>query len=132
MTMTDPIADLLTRIRNANHRGQVKVDVPSSGLKQEIARILLEGKYIDNYTLIKDNRQGILRIYLRYGPGKKRIIKSLQRVSTPGCRVYVRKDDIPIVRGGLGLAVISTSQGVLTNIEARKAGMGGEVICYIW
>lgn len=132
MTMTDPIADLLTRIRNANQRGQTKVDIPSSGLKQEIARVLLEGNYIDNFTLIKDDRQGILRIYLRYGPEKKRVIRGLKKISTPGRRVYVGKDEIPYVKGGMGLALISTSQGLLTDAEARKAGVGGEVICHAW
>lgn len=132
MTMTDPIADLLTRIRNANRRGLVKVDIPSSGLKQEIARVLHEEHYIDNYTVIKDHRQGILRVYLRYGPGKTRIIRGLKRISRPGRRVYTRKDKISRPMGGMGIAIISTSKGVFTDAQARKAETGGEVICYVW
>jgi len=132
MTMTDPIADLLTRIRNANQRRKSKVDIPSSRLKLEIARILKEGAFVDNYTLLKDNKQGMLRIYLHYGPGKTRVLRNLKRISRPGRRVYVNADKVPKVLGGMGVAVISTSQGVFTDAQAREAGIGGEVLCYIW
>lgn len=132
MTMTDPIADLLTRIRNANQRRKSKVDVPSSRLKLEIARILKEEAFIDNYTLLKDNKQGVLRIYLHYGPGKARVLRNLKRISRPGRRAYVSSDQIPKVLGGMGIAVLSTSRGVLTDDQARRAGTGGEVLCYIW
>ncbi|MFH1038659.1 MAG: 30S ribosomal protein S8 [PVC group bacterium] len=132
MTMTDPIADLLTRIRNANTRGLETVDVPSSGLKKEILRILQEEKFIRNFKTVEDDRQGVLRIYLRYGPAKKRVIRGLQRVSTPGRRAFVGKDDIPRPKGGLGIAIISTSRGVLTDRQARRGKVGGEVICYAW
>ena len=132
MTMTDPIADYLTRIRNANQRRKSKVDVPSSRLKLEIARILKEEAFIDNYTLLKDNKQGVLRIYLHYGPGKARVLRNLKRISRPGRRAYVSSDQIPKVLGGMGIAVLSTSRGVLTDDQARRAGTGGEVLCYIW
>ena len=132
MTMTDPIADLLTRIRNANTRGLGTVDIPASGLKKEIVRILREEKFIKDYKVIEDNRQGIIRVYLRYGPAKTRIIRGLKRISTPGRRVYVGKDDIPHPQGGLGIAIISTSRGVLTDRQAVKNQAGGEVICYAW
>ncbi|MEA1928122.1 MAG: 30S ribosomal protein S8 [Candidatus Auribacterota bacterium] len=132
MTMTDPIADLLTRIRNANTRGLGTVDIPSSGLKKDIVRILKEENFIKDFKIIEDTRQGMIRVYLRYGPAKMRVIRNLKRISTPGRRVYVGKDDIPHPQGGLGIAIISTSQGVLTDRQASKAAMGGEVICYAW
>lgn len=132
MTMTDPIADLLTRIRNANTRGLGTVDIPASGLKKEIVRILHEEKFIKNYKIIEDGLQGMIRVYLRYGPAKARVIRNLKRISTPGRRVYVSKDDIPHPRGGLGIAIISTSNGVLTDRQASKAQVGGEVVCYAW
>ena len=132
MTMTDPIADLLTRIRNANRRGLPTVEVPSSRIKQEMVRLLQEERFIDNYTLIKDNKQGMLKIQLRYGPNKARMIRNLKRISRPGKRVYVNRDQIPRVLGGIGVALISTSRGILTNRQARKEGIGGELLCYIW
>ena len=132
MTMTDPIADLLTRIRNACRRGKSSVDIPASKLKRQIARILKEEKFIKDYTLIEDDRQGMLRVYLRYGPEKVPLITGLKRISRPGCRIYKKSDELPRVIGGKGVAVISTSQGVLTDSQARKAGVGGEVICYLW
>jgi len=132
MTMTDPIAAMLTKIRNAVRQGHPQVDVPASRLKKEIARLLKSERFIDNYTLIEDNRQGRLRIYLRYGPDKTSLIRNIKRISTPGRRVYVRKGNIPMVLGGKGLAIVSTSQGVFTDREARKAQMGGEVICHVW
>ena len=132
MTMTDPIADILTRIRNANSRGLDTVDIPASGLKKELVRILLEEKFIKNYKYIEDGKQGMLRVYLRYGPGRARVIRNLKRISKPGGRVYVGKDDIPHPKGGLGIAIISTSRGILTDHQASQAGVGGEVICYVW
>ena len=132
MTMTDPIADLLTRIRNANTRGLDTVDIPASGLKREIVRILEEEKFIKNFKFLEDSRQGMLRVYLRYGPARARVIQNLQRISRPGRRVYVGKDEIPHPKGGLGVAIISTSKGVFTDKQANRAGMGGEVICYVW
>ncbi len=132
MTMTDPIADLLTRIRNANTRGLDCVDIPASRLKKEIVRILQEEKFIKNFKLMEDNKQGVIRVYLRYGRGKARVIQDLQRVSKPGRRVYVRKDKIPRPKGGLGIAIISSAKGVLTDRQARQEQAGGEVVCYVW
>jgi len=132
MTMTDPIADLLTRIRNANTRGLDTVDIPASGLKKEIVRLLQDEKFIKNFKYMEDSKQGILRVYLRYGPARARVIRNLKRISKPGRRVYAGKDDIPHPRGGMGVAIISTSSGVLTDRQADKAKVGGEVICYVW
>ena len=132
MTMTDPIADLLTRIRNANTRGLDTVDIPASGLKKEIVRVLQDEKFIRNYKYMEDGKQGILRVYLRYGPARARVIRNLKRISKPGRRVYVGKDDIPHPRGGMGIAIISTSNGVLTDRQAGNAKVGGELICYVW
>lgn len=132
MTMTDPIADLLTRIRNANTRGKDSVDIPLSRLKREIVRVLKEEKFIKDFAVLEDGPQGTIRVYLRYGPGKARIIQGLQRVSRPGRRLYGRKSELPRPRGGLGVAIISTSSGVMTDRQARTAGAGGEVLCYVW
>ena len=130
MTMTDPVSDLLTRIRNASDAKHETVDIPSSRLKLEIARILKEEGYISNYSVIQDDKQGIIRIQLRYA-GKDSVISSLERISRPGCRVYAGKSDIPSVLGGLGICILSTSQGVLTGKNAQEKGVGGEVLCYI-
>ncbi len=132
MTMTDPIADLLTRLRNANTRGMDTVEIPASRLKGEIARVLKEEKFIRDYAVLEDGPQGTIRVYLRYGPEKARIIQGLQRVSRPGRRVYARRDELPRPRGGLGVAIISTSRGVMTDRQARKSNTGGEVLCYVW
>jgi len=132
MTMTDPIADLLTRIRNANTRGKDSVDIPHSRLKREIVRILKEEKFIKDFAVLEDGPQGTLRVYLRYGPDRARIIQGLQRVSRPGRRLYGRRSDLPRPRGGLGVAIVSTSRGVMTDRQARKTGVGGEVLCYVW
>ncbi len=136
MSMTDPIADMLTRIRNAVRAGHEKVDIPASRLKIEIARILKDEGYINSYRIIKDGKQGIIRITLRYHTlklhKKMPVLKDLKRVSKPGRRIYASKDEIPVVRGGLGIAIISTSRGVLTDSDARKAGVGGEVVCEVW
>ncbi len=131
MTMTDPVSDLLARIRNACAARHETVDVPLSQMKLQIANLLKEEGYIANYTVQQDDRQGMLRIHLRYGPGKKPVISVMNRVSRPGCRVYARKDGIPDVLGGMGIAILSTSQGVLTGKQAREKGLGGEVLCTV-
>ncbi|KUK31906.1 MAG: 30S ribosomal protein S8 [Thermoanaerobacterales bacterium 50_218] len=130
--MTDPIADFLTRIRNANQVYKEQVDIPASKMKKELAEILKREGFIKNYEYIEDGKQGILRLYLKYGPNKEKVITGLKRISKPGLRVYVKKHEIPKVLGGLGIAVISTSKGLMTDKQARKEGLGGEVICYIW
>ncbi|MDN5361314.1 30S ribosomal protein S8 [Moorella sp. Hama-1] len=130
--MTDPIADFLTRIRNANMVYQEKVEVPASRVKRALAEILKTEGYIKSYEYVEDNKQGILRLYLKYGPNREKIITGLKRISRPGLRVYAKKGEVPRVLGGLGIAVISTSKGILTDKEARREGVGGEVICYIW
>lgn len=132
MTMTDPIADMLTRIRNAIMVRKKEVVVPSSKLKLEIAKILKEEGFIENFKYEDDGKQGILRIYLKWTPDKQSVIRGLERVSKPGCRIYCTKDDIPLVMNGLGIAIISTSKGILTDQKCRELGVGGEVICYIW
>lgn len=129
---TDPIADMLTRIRNAVRNRADKVDIPASRLKIEIAKILKEEGFIKSYKIIKDKRQGIVRINLKYTPEGEPVITDLQRVSKPGRRVYVGKDNIPYVLGGLGVAILTTSQGVFTDRECRQRGVGGEVLCYVW
>jgi len=132
MVMTDPVADFLTRIRNANTVYHSTLEAPSSKTKRAIAALLKEEGYIKNYEYIEDGKQGVLRIYLSYNHGKERVITGLKRISRPGLRVYARKDSIPKVLGGLGIAIISTSQGIMTDKKARQAGLGGEVICYVW
>ena len=131
MTMTDPVSDLLTRIRNASAARHDVVDIPSSKLKLEISRILKEEGYISNYILNQDDRQGMIRIQLRYAAGKKPVITTLERISRPGCRVYAGRDDIPRVLDGLGICIISTSHGVLTGKQAQEKGLGGEVLCAV-
>lgn len=130
--MTDPIADFLTRIRNANMVYHERVEAPASRTKRAIANILKEEGFIRDYEYVKDGKQGILRLYLKYGPNKKRVITGIKRISKPGLRVYARKDSVPRVLGGLGIAIISTSHGIMTDKKARKLGLGGEVICYVW
>jgi len=132
MVMTDPIADFLTRIRNGNMVMHAKIEAPSSKMKVAIAEILLEEGYIKNFEVVEDGKQGIIRVYLKYGAKKEKVISGIKRISKPGLRVYVQKDEVPKVLGGLGTAIISTSQGVMTDKKARQAGLGGEVICYIW
>lgn len=132
MTMTDPIADMLTRIRNANTVKHETVDVPASNIKKEIARILLEEGFVKGYDVIEDGKQGIIRLQLKYGIEGERVISGLKRISKPGMRVYSSKDEIPKVLNGLGVAIMSTSKGILTDREARKENIGGEVICYVW
>ncbi len=130
--MTDPIADMLTRVRNANLAGHQKVEVPSSRMKDAIAEILKAEGYIKNFERISNNEQGMLKLYLKYGRDSQRAITGIKRISKPGLRVYAKKDELPRVLGGLGIAIISTSQGLMTDKEAGKAGLGGEVICYVW
>jgi small subunit ribosomal protein S8 len=130
--VTDPVADMLARIRNGSLAEHEKVDIPSSKLRLRLAEILKEEGFIKNFRLIEDKRQGVLRIYLKYGPGQERVISGLRRVSKPGRRRYVGADRIPSVLGGMGVAILSTPQGVLTDRESRKAKVGGEVLCYVW
>lgn len=132
MVMTDPVADFITRIRNGNMVYHGTVEAPASNLKKAIADILKREGYIKDYEYIEDGKQGILRVYMKYGNGKERVITGIKRISKPGLRVYAKKDAIPKVLGGLGVAIISTSQGILTDKEARKRDLGGEVICYVW
>lgn len=132
MVMTDPIADFLTRIRNANTVYHDKVEAPASRVKKAIANILKEEGFVRDFEFIDDGKQGIIRVYLRYGGSKERVITGLKRISKPGLRVYARKDDVPKVLSGLGIAIISTSRGIMTDKRARKEGLGGEVICYVW
>ncbi|MBO8129563.1 MAG: 30S ribosomal protein S8 [Peptococcaceae bacterium] len=130
--LTDPIADFLTRIRNANMVYHETTEIPASNTKKAIARLLKEEGYIKDYEVVDDGKQGILRIYLKYGDNKERVITGLKRISKPGLRVYAKKDEVPRVLGGLGIAILSTSRGIITDREARKLGVGGEVLCYIW
>ena len=132
MSMTDPIADLLTRIRNGNMAKLQKVDVPSSNLKVSLANVLRAEGFIKNFKVISDQRQGILRIYLKYIDEKDAVINEIKRVSRPGSRRYVKHDDIPEVKNGMGVAILSTSKGILTDKAAREAGVGGELICTVW
>lgn len=132
MSMTDPIADMLTRLRNANMAKLQKVDIPSSNLKVNIATVLRSEGFIKNYKVIADEKQGILRIYLRYIDEKDGVITEIKRISKPGSRVYVRGDSIPKVKNGMGVAILSTSKGVVTDKAAREAGIGGEILCTVW
>lgn len=132
MCLTDPLADMLTRIRNAAAARFDKVDIPASRMKISVARILKEEGFIKNFKIIKDSKQGILRIFLKYDEHNQPLISGLQRVSKPSRRVYAGKDEIPLVRGGLGVAIISTNKGILPDREARKLGVGGEVLCQVW
>ena len=132
MQITDPVADMLTRIRNANSAKHDTVDVPASNLKKAIAQILLDEGYIKNFQVIDDNTQGVIRITLKYLPGKEKAIQGLRRVSKPGLRVYAVADELPRVLRGLGIAIISTSKGVMTDKAARTAHVGGEVLAFVW
>ncbi len=130
--VTDPIADLLIRVRNASFAEQEKVDIPASKLKVRIAEIMKAEGFIKNFRVIEDAKQGILRLYLKYGPDQERVISGMRRVSRPGRRIYVSADKIPSVLGGIGVAILSTSRGVLTDRESRTERVGGEVLCYLW
>ena len=132
MQITDPVADMLTRIRNANNAKHSTVDVPASNLKKSIAQILLDEGYIKSYQLVDDGTQGIIRITLKYLPGKEKAIQGLRRVSKPGLRVYAGADELPRVLKGLVIAIISTSKGIMTDKAAREAHIGGEVLAFVW
>jgi small subunit ribosomal protein S8 len=132
MNLTDPVADFLTRIRNSIRARHQKLDIPASKLKAEIARILKDEGYIANYKATEENGQRILRVYLKYGPNNEAAIRDLQRVSRPGCRVYVGRDEIRRVQGGLGISIMTTPKGVMTGRQARREGVGGEILCEVW
>ena len=130
--MTDPIADMLTRIRNGNNARHDSVDIPASNIKKQLAQILLTEGFVKGYDVIDDGKQGIIRVDLKYGAHNEKVISGIKRISKPGLRVYVKSDEVPRVLGGLGIAVLSTSRGIMTDKNARKEGIGGEVICYVW
>ncbi|MCD1147349.1 30S ribosomal protein S8 [Peptoniphilus sp. KCTC 25270] len=130
--MTDPIADMLSRIRNGNDARHKSVQIPASNIKTEISRILLEEGYINGYEVLEDDKQGIIKVDLKYGNNDEKVISGIKRISKPGLRVYAKSTEIPRVLGGLGIAVISTSKGIMTDREARKEQVGGEVLCYVW
>ncbi|MBE4906593.1 30S ribosomal protein S8 [Cytobacillus suaedae] len=132
MVMTDPIADMLTRIRNANMVRHEKLEIPASKIKREIAEILKREGFVRDVEYVEDNKQGIIRIFLKYGANNERVITGLKRISKPGLRVYAKADEVPRVLNGLGIAIISTSQGVFTDKEARQKQAGGEVLGYVW
>ena len=132
MVMTDPIADMLTRIRNANSAKHATVTIPSSNIKKAIAEILLEEGYIKDFKCIDDDKQGMIEVTLKYGKDESRVIAGIKRISKPGLRIYVSKDDVPKVLNGLGIAILSTSKGIMTDKKARQNNVGGEVICYVW
>ena len=132
MQISDVIADMLTRIRNANDAKHETVDVPASNMKKAIADILVAEGYIKSYQIIEDGRQGIIRITLKYGKGKTKTIQGLRRVSKPSLRIYSNCEDMPKVLGGLGIAIVSTSKGIMTDKKARELGVGGEVIAFVW
>lgn len=132
MHITDPVADMLTRIRNANNAKHESVDIPASKVKKGIADILLNEGYIKSYQVIDDGRQGVLRITLKYLPGKVKVIQGLRRVSKPGLRIYSNCEDMPRVMNGMGVAIISTSKGIMTDKQARKENVGGEVLAFVW
>ena len=132
MVMTDPIADMLTRIRNANKARHDKLEIPASNVKKEIAEILKREGFIRDYEFVEDNKQGVLRVFLMYGVNEQHVITGLKRISKPGLRVYVKADEIPRVLNGLGIAIISTSKGILSDKEAREQTVGGEVLAYVW
>ena len=132
MTMTDPIADMLTRIRNANTVGHETVEIPASKMKKAIAEILKEEGYIADFDDIDDGKQGIIKVTMKYGARKEKVITGIKKISKPGLKSYAKANEIPRVLGGLGVAIISTSKGVISDKEARKLGVGGELICYVW
>jgi small subunit ribosomal protein S8 len=132
MQITDPIADMITRIRNANSAKHDTVDVPASNMKKAIAQILLDEGYIKSFQVIDDNKQGIIRISLKYGPNKTQIVTGLRRVSKPGLRIYTNCEDMPKVMKGLGIAIVSTPKGIMTDRQARKENVGGEILAFVW
>ena len=132
MAMTDPIADMLTRLRNANSVSHERVEIPGSKIKRAIAEVLKEEGFIKDYTFTENSKQGIITVVLKYGPQREKVISGLKRISKPGLRQYAKHTEIPRVLGGLGIAIISTSKGIMSDKQARKAGLGGEVIAYVW
>ena len=132
MTMTDPIADMLTRIRNANTVGHETVEIPASKMKKAIAGILKEEGYIADFEIIEDDKQGMIKVTMKYGANKEKVISGIKKISKPGLKVYAKAGEVPKVLGGLGIAIVSTSKGIVSDKDARKLGVGGEVICYVW
>ncbi len=132
MQMSDVIADMLTRIRNANNAKHDTVDIPASNMKKAIADILVDEGYIKNVQIIEDNKQGVIRVTLKYGPGKSKVLQGLRRVSKPGLRIYANSKNMPRVMNGLGIAIVSTSKGIMTDKQARALNIGGEVLCFVW
>ena len=132
MTMTDPIADMLTRLRNANSVLHDKVEIPGSKIKKAIATVLKEEGFIKDFTFTENNKQGVLTLTLKYGPQREKVISGIKRISKPGLRMYAKHAELPKVLGGLGIAIISTSKGIMSDKQARSAGLGGEVIAYVW
>ena len=132
MQMSDVIADMLTRIRNANNAKHQTVDIPASNMKKAIAEILVAEGYVKSYTVIDDGKQGVIRVTLKYLPGKQKVIRGIRRVSKPGLRIYSNCEDMPKVMNGLGIAIVSTSKGIMTDKKARQENVGGEVLCYIY
>ena len=132
MSMTDPIADMLTRVRNAAQAGHKDLIIPASGLKEQLARVLKEEGYITDYSTAKDSKQGLLKVVLKYAPDEKSVITKISRISKPGLRRYVGKDDIPKVLNGLGISILSTSSGIMTDKSARTLGVGGELLCLVY
>ena len=132
MQMSDVIADMLTRIRNASSAKHETVDIPASNMKKQIAQILVDEGYIKSYNVVDDGKQGIIKVFLKYGPNKTKVIQGMKRVSKPGLRIYVGSDEIPKVMRGLGVAIVSTSKGVMTDKAARKENVGGEVLAFVW
>lgn len=132
MTMTDPIADMLTRIRNANTVGHEFVEIPASKMKTSIAEILLNEGFIKSFDVVDDSKQGIIKVEMKYGANKEKVINGIKKISKPGLKVYAKANEVPKVLGGLGIAIVSTSKGVISDKKARELGVGGEVICYVW
>ncbi|TWH47050.1 30S ribosomal protein S8 [Sporomusa sp. KB1] len=132
MVMTDPIADMLTRIRNANSVYHDKVEIPASKIKQAVVQILKDEGFVRDFDMIADGKQGMIRVSLKYGPNREKVITGIKRISKPGLRVYAKKEQLPRVLGGLGIAIVSTSKGIMSDKLARKEGLGGEVLAYVW